>query len=68
MAGASKDKRSESPYRAKDIARQYKKRPPLPLSNYSLSTVCPACTSATTKIACKVKCPRCGFTWDCSEL
>jgi hypothetical protein len=39
-----------------------------PLLNYSLSTVCPACTAPTYRLACKVRCPRCGFMWDCSEL
>ncbi|MEZ4671188.1 MAG: hypothetical protein R3E39_25055 [Anaerolineae bacterium] len=40
--------------------------PPLP--NYSLSTVCPACNAPTIRRACKVRCERCGFMWDCSEL
>ncbi|MCC6614398.1 MAG: hypothetical protein IT320_13030 [Anaerolineae bacterium] len=40
----------------------------LPTSNYSLSTVCPACGTETFRHACKVRCPRCGFAWDCSEL
>jgi hypothetical protein len=43
-------------------------RPPLPLPNYTLSTVCPACGADTFKLACKVRCGRCGFMWDCSEL
>jgi hypothetical protein len=43
--------------------------PPLgPLTNYSLSTVCPACNAPTIRRACKVRCERCGFMWDCSEL
>jgi hypothetical protein len=41
---------------------------PPPLSNYSLSTICPACETPTFRHACKVRCPRCGFAWDCSEL
>lgn len=41
---------------------------PLPLPNYSLSTVCPACDAPTVRRACKVRCDRCGFMWDCSEL
>jgi transposase len=41
---------------------------PRPLLNYTLSTVCPACQSPTYRAACKVRCPRCGFMWDCSEL
>lgn len=41
---------------------------PLPLPNYSLSTVCPACEAPTVRRACKVRCDRCGFMWDCSEL
>ena len=40
--------------------------PPLP--NYTLSTVCPACGQDTLRLACKVRCGRCGFIWDCSEL
>lgn len=40
----------------------------LPLPNYSLSTVCPACNAPTIRRACKVRCERCGFVWDCSEL
>jgi hypothetical protein len=43
-------------------------RPILPLSNYTLSTVCPACNAPTVRRACKVRCERCGFMWDCSEL
>jgi hypothetical protein len=41
---------------------------PAPLSNYTLSTVCPSCDAPTVRRACKVRCDRCGFTWDCSEL
>ncbi len=40
--------------------------PPLP--NYTLSTVCPACSAPIIRRACKVRCQRCGFMWDCSEL
>jgi hypothetical protein len=40
--------------------------PPLP--NYTLSSVCPACTAPTVRRACKVRCERCGFVWDCGEL
>ncbi|GAB4525026.1 MAG: hypothetical protein OHK0046_40350 [Anaerolineae bacterium] len=40
--------------------------PPLP--NYTLSSVCPACHAPTVRRACKVRCERCGFMWDCSEL
>lgn len=40
----------------------------IPLPNYTLSTVCPACNAPTGRRACKVRCDRCGFTWDCSEL
>jgi len=39
-----------------------------PLPNYTLSSVCPACGTDTYKLACKVRCPKCGFMWDCSEL
>jgi uncharacterized Zn finger protein (UPF0148 family) len=42
--------------------------PLLPLPNYTLSSVCPACGTETFKLACKVRCARCGFIWDCSEL
>jgi len=41
---------------------------PKPLTNYTLSSVCPACGTDTYKLACKVRCPKCGFMWDCSEL
>ena len=40
----------------------------LPVTNYTLSTVCPACNAPTFRHACKVRCSRCGFMWDCSEL
>ncbi len=40
----------------------------LPLPNYTLSSVCPACNYPTIRRACKVRCERCGFAWDCSEL
>jgi hypothetical protein len=43
-------------------------RPLGPLPNYSLSTECPACGAPTVRRACKVRCDRCGFMWDCSEL
>ena len=42
--------------------------PQIPLTNYTLSSVCPACAAPTFRLACKVRCPRCGFAWDCSEL
>jgi hypothetical protein len=42
--------------------------PPLPLTNYTLSSVCPNCAAPTYRRACKVRCDRCGFMWDCSEL
>lgn len=41
---------------------------PAPLPNYTLSSVCPACGDPTFRLACKVRCGRCGFMWDCSEL
>lgn len=40
----------------------------LPLPNYTLSSVCPQCHHPTFKLACKVRCGKCGFMWDCSEL
>jgi hypothetical protein len=43
-------------------------RPLLPLPNYTLSTVCPACDAEMFRLACKVRCKRCGFIWDCSEV
>jgi hypothetical protein len=43
-------------------------RPVLPLPNYTLSTVCPACDAEMFRLACKVRCKRCGFMWDCSEV
>lgn len=45
-------------------------KPPVsgPTLNYSLSTVCPACNAPTFRLACKVRCGKCGFVWDCSEL
>jgi uncharacterized Zn finger protein (UPF0148 family) len=47
---------------------QAAEKPLRPLTNYTLSTVCPACGAPTFRHACKVRCPRCGFAWDCSEL
>jgi rRNA maturation protein Nop10 len=43
-------------------------KPTPPTPNYTLSTLCPACGTDTFKLACKVRCPKCGFMWDCSEL
>jgi hypothetical protein len=44
-------------------------RPALPpVPNYSLATVFPSCDSPVIRRACKVRCERCGFMWDCSEL
>jgi hypothetical protein len=58
-----------------DVSRRQRKRPQYvlkstegPILNYSLSTVCPACNYPTIRRACKVRCERCGFMWDCSEL
>jgi len=39
-----------------------------PLPNYTLSSVSPQCNAPTVRRACKVRCERCGFMWDCSEL
>lgn len=47
---------------------QVSERPLAPLPNYTLSSVCPACAQPTIRRACKVRCERCGFVWDCSEL
>lgn len=41
---------------------------PAPLPNYTLCSVCPQCDAPTVRRACKVRCERCGFMWDCSEL
>jgi hypothetical protein len=49
-----------------DAPREERALPPLP--NYTLATVCPACNAPTVRRACKVRCERCGFVWDCSEL
>ncbi len=43
-------------------------RPLPPLPNYTLSTVCPGCGADMFRLACKVRCKRCGFMWDCSEV
>ncbi|MBL8130993.1 MAG: transposase [Anaerolineae bacterium] len=43
-------------------------RPAAALPNYTLSTVCPGCGADTYRLACKVRCDRCGFVWDCSEV
>lgn len=48
------------------LDKQNRLLPPIP--NYTLSSVCPACGKATFRLACKVRCGRCGFMWDCSEL
>ena len=62
MAEKQETQRRES---ASNIVYQ----PPVtPLPNYTLSTVCPACGDETYRLACKVRCKRCGFMWDCSEL
>jgi len=43
--------------------------PPLPpISNYTLSSVCPSCGAPMFILACKSRCSRCAFVWDCSEL
>jgi hypothetical protein len=49
-------------------SRRLRESAPAPLPNYTLSTVCPACNAPTYRLACKVRCDRCGFVWDCSEL
>ncbi|MDX2140804.1 MAG: hypothetical protein SF123_22160 [Chloroflexota bacterium] len=68
--------KAEAPIPAPKLHATDEQRPRLPLeermqipiTNYSLSTVCPSCGADTYKHACKVRCPRCGFAWDCSEL
>ena len=59
-------KKPDKPQTPKPIAYAVAVPPPLP--NYTLSTVCPACNAPTIRRACKVRCQRCGFMWDCSEL
>jgi hypothetical protein len=61
---AEQDKKQEKPKAAPVLTRASL----LPLTNYSLSTVCPACNAPVIRRACKVRCERCGFMWDCSEL
>jgi hypothetical protein len=63
--GVKKSKFSKSQPEAKP---RVKVLPILPLPNYTLSRVCPACNYPTVRQACKVRCERCGFVWDCSEL
>ncbi|MDZ4669543.1 MAG: hypothetical protein SH821_01620 [Phototrophicales bacterium] len=58
------DKKQKSP----QIIQHPPKMPIPPLPNYTLSSVCPNCTAPTVRRACKVRCERCGFMWDCSEL
>jgi len=53
---------------ASDSAPPVAERPLIPISNYTLASVCPACNAPTIRRACKVRCERCGFMWDCSEL
>ncbi|MCA0455264.1 MAG: hypothetical protein LCI00_14910 [Chloroflexi bacterium] len=59
-------KKPDKPEAPKPITYAVAVPPPLP--NYTLSTVCPACNAPTIRRACKVRCQRCGFMWDCSEL
>ncbi len=48
---------------------QFADAPPIaPLPNYTLASVCPNCDAPVIRRACKVRCERCGFMWDCSEL
>ncbi len=75
--GSSGETTKKDLIRGKSLERAFKRSaegtcfadpPPAPLPNYSLSSVCPACASETYRLACKVRCPNCGFMWDCSEL
>ncbi|MFN8452243.1 MAG: hypothetical protein U0521_27510 [Anaerolineae bacterium] len=63
MSAESEQKRS-----AHTDRRVVRPQPIRPLPNYTLSTVCPSCGAPTFRHACKVRCARCGFMWDCSEL
>jgi transposase len=65
MPSERDEKRQPGPAQKRPVSVQ---PPPIPLLNYSLSTVCPACNFPTIRRACKVRCERCGFVWDCSEL
>ncbi len=68
MRTAPKPMPSDDDERHDDALDRAFERAAVPLTNYSLSTVCPACEAPTFRLACKVRCPRCGFAWDCSEL
>jgi hypothetical protein len=59
-----KNKTEKQVAKVKDVPRVV--LPPLP--NYTLSSVCPACGAPTVRRACKVRCERCSFVWDCGEL
>src|SRR5688572_6053922 len=67
MTEKSQQANASTDNQARKVQLVYEKAP-APLPNYTLSTVCPACEHETFKLACKVRCPRCGFVWDCSEL
>ena len=41
---------------------------PSKVSNFTLSTVCPACGAEMIRLKCKVICPRMCVIWDCGEL
>ena len=63
------DKKQNTPKTQKpEPSQMIYNKTPKPLTNYTLSSVCPACGTDTYKLACKVRCPKCGFMWDCSEL
>jgi hypothetical protein len=58
----------QPPAQPPEVKQSVREFPSPPLPNYTLSTVCPACNAPTVRRACKVRCERCGFVWDCSEL
>lgn len=65
---SAESERKSSANTAHGAKRVVRLQPIRPLPNYTLSTVCPSCGAPTFRHACKVRCARCGFMWDCSEL
>ncbi|MCY4464571.1 MAG: hypothetical protein OXE46_03445 [Chloroflexi bacterium] len=61
-------KNQPTPPKKSKPVRNYAQPAPGPTSNFTLSSVCPACNSQVVRLRCKVLCQKCGFVWDCSEL
>jgi hypothetical protein len=59
---------AEAPASSEAASLPLEMRLQIAITNYSLSSICPSCGAETYKHACKVRCSRCGFAWDCSEL